>query len=115
MVSSLHSGKPLNNSDYRYSPTSQSGSPVMDETGQVIGIETLVSAEGQKLNFAIPVEEVPAEVLEPPGSSSNLPMRIAECPPNTAVPWNPGEPAGNGYPSPGNEPTFATVASRLNP
>lgn len=46
-----------------------SGSPVMDETGQVIGIATLVSSEGQNLNFAIPAEEVPAELLEPPGSA----------------------------------------------
>ena len=48
---------------------SPNGSPVMDETGQVIGIATLVGAEGQKLSFAIPVEEVPAELLEPPGSA----------------------------------------------
>jgi hypothetical protein len=46
-----------------------SGSPVMDETGQVIGIATLLSAEGQNLNFAIPAEEVPTELLEPPGSA----------------------------------------------
>ena len=46
-----------------------SGSPVMDETGQVIGIATLVSAVGRNLNFAIPAEEVPAELLEPLGSA----------------------------------------------
>jgi S1-C subfamily serine protease len=37
-----------------------SGSPVMDETGQVIRIATLGIAEGQNLNFAIPVEKVSA-------------------------------------------------------
>jgi tetratricopeptide (TPR) repeat protein len=46
-----------------------SGSPVMNEIGQVIGIATLVSSEGQNLNFAISAEEVPAELLEPPGSA----------------------------------------------
>jgi tetratricopeptide (TPR) repeat protein len=46
-----------------------SGSPVMDEAGHVIGIAMLVSVEGQNLNFAIPVEKVPAALLEPPGSA----------------------------------------------
>jgi len=41
----------------------------MNETGQVIGIATLVSSEGRNLNFAIPAKEVPAELLEPPGST----------------------------------------------
>lgn len=35
-----------------------SGSPVLDETGQVIGIATLAFKEGQNLNFAIPANEV---------------------------------------------------------
>jgi serine protease Do len=35
-----------------------SGSPVLDEAGRVIGVATLVSAEGQNLNFAIAVENV---------------------------------------------------------
>jgi tetratricopeptide (TPR) repeat protein len=35
-----------------------SGSPVMDETGQVIGVATLISTEGQNLNFAIAAEKV---------------------------------------------------------
>jgi S1-C subfamily serine protease len=30
-----------------------SGSPVLDETGQVIGMATLIYKEGQNLNFAI--------------------------------------------------------------
>lgn len=33
-----------------------SGSPVLDETGQVIGMATLVFREGQNLNFAISAE-----------------------------------------------------------
>jgi hypothetical protein len=33
----------------------------------------------------------------------------------TAVPSNFGEPTGNAYPGPGNEPTPAMVALRLNP
>jgi hypothetical protein len=35
-----------------------SGSPVIDENGQVIGVATLVAKEGQNLGFAIAVEEV---------------------------------------------------------
>jgi serine protease Do len=43
-----------------------SGSPVIDENGQVIGVATLVSAEGQNLNFAIPVETVSAALMQEP-------------------------------------------------
>jgi Tfp pilus assembly protein PilF len=46
-----------------------SGSPVIDETGHVIGIAMLVSVEGQNLNFVIPVEKVAAALLEPPSSA----------------------------------------------
>jgi hypothetical protein len=37
-----------------------SGSPVLDESGQVIGVATLIEVDGQNLNFAIPVESVTA-------------------------------------------------------
>jgi tetratricopeptide (TPR) repeat protein len=50
-----------------------SGSPVMDETGQVIGIATLGIAEGQNLNFAIPVEQASAALAQPPLSWPTLP------------------------------------------
>ena len=49
-----------------------SGSPVMDELGQVIGVATMVTREGQNLGFAIAVEEVqralaaPSVAIEPP-------------------------------------------------
>jgi S1-C subfamily serine protease len=43
-----------------------SGSPVMDENGQVIGVATLQSEEGQNLNFAIPVEQVSAALVNLP-------------------------------------------------
>jgi len=39
-----------------------SGSPVLDETGQVIGMATLVYKEGQNLNFAISAEVIEAVV-----------------------------------------------------
>src|SRR6516225_2379362 len=56
-------------------PTSHgsSGSPVMDETGQVIGIATLIREEGQNLNFAIPVEKVSVALTQqlPREQSSN--------------------------------------------
>jgi hypothetical protein len=35
-----------------------SGSPVLDETRQVIGVATLMEVDGQNLNFAIPLETV---------------------------------------------------------
>jgi len=35
-----------------------SGSPVLDESGQVIGVATLIEVKGQNLNFAIPVESL---------------------------------------------------------
>src|SRR5262249_50985146 len=66
-------------------PISQgsSGSPVMDETGHVIGVATLVSAEGQNLNFAIAVEKVFAalpQLQREQSSSPALPraMQIQE-------------------------------------
>jgi Flp pilus assembly protein TadD len=50
-----------------------SGSPVMDETGQVIGIATLIKEEGQNLNFAIVVEKMSAALTQqlPREQSSN--------------------------------------------
>src|SRR6516165_3123530 len=47
-----------------------SGSPVMDEDGQVIGVATLQIAEGQNLNFAVAVEEVSAALKELPNKQS---------------------------------------------
>lgn len=40
-----------------------SGSPVLDETGQVIGMATLVFREGQNLNFAISAERIKSYLL----------------------------------------------------
>jgi len=48
-----------------------SGSPVMDEDGQVIGVATLQIAEGQNLNFAIAVEEVSAALKQLPHEQSS--------------------------------------------
>jgi Trypsin-like peptidase domain len=42
-----------------------SGSPVMDESGDVIGVATLVTKEGQNLGFAIAVEEVERALTAP--------------------------------------------------
>ena len=46
-----------------------SGSPVLDETGQVIGIATLIYKEGQNLNFAIPADEVKRALTSIPSES----------------------------------------------
>ena len=48
-----------------------SGSPVMDEDGQVIGVATLQIAEGQNLNFAVAVEEVSAALKQLPHEQSS--------------------------------------------
>jgi len=49
-------------------PISQgsSGSPVMDEKGEVIGVATLENTQGQNWNFAIAVEKVSAALMQPP-------------------------------------------------
>jgi serine protease Do len=61
-----------------------SGSPVLDETGQVIGVATLMEVDGQNLNFAIPVESVKdaiasaiAQQGEAAGNSSLHPLRVS--------------------------------------
>jgi S1-C subfamily serine protease len=54
-----------------------SGSPVMDENAEVIGVATK-GLEGQNLNFAIAVEKVSTPLLQPPGElSSGLPLPTA--------------------------------------
>jgi tetratricopeptide (TPR) repeat protein len=59
-----------------------SGSPVMDETGQVIGVATLVSEEGQNLNFAIAVEKVFAALTQQlPREQSSGPALTTTTPP----------------------------------
>jgi tetratricopeptide (TPR) repeat protein len=42
-----------------------SGSPVMDENGEVIGVATVQIVDGQNLNFAIAVEKVSAALMQP--------------------------------------------------
>jgi Flp pilus assembly protein TadD len=55
IISAFRSGRSIIQITAPISPGS-SGSPVLDETGQVIGMATLVSKEGQNLNFAISAE-----------------------------------------------------------
>jgi S1-C subfamily serine protease len=50
-----------------------SGSPVIDEDGQVIAVATLQIVEGQNLNFAIAVEKVSAALLQPPSEQPSGP------------------------------------------
>ena len=54
-----------------------SGSPVMDENAEVIGVATK-GLGGQNLNFAIAVEKVSTALLQPPSElSSGLPLTTA--------------------------------------
>ena len=50
-----------------------SGSPVLDDTGQVIGMATLISREGQNLNFAISAEAIEAVVRSALAQASSTP------------------------------------------
>ena len=62
-----------------------SGSPVMDENGQVIGVATWLCEPGQNLNFAIAVEKVSAAVGWSTKYSSASPS-----PSQSAAPSQPG-------------------------
>jgi Flp pilus assembly protein TadD len=68
IISAFRSGRSMIQITAPISPGS-SGSPVLDETGQVIGMATLVSKEGQNLNFAISAEAI-NEVIQSGAASS---------------------------------------------
>jgi S1-C subfamily serine protease len=55
-----------------------SGSPVLDEIGNVIGVASLMSVEGHNLNFAIPVEEVSAALTSSIPQIA-IPVRVLCC------------------------------------
>jgi tetratricopeptide (TPR) repeat protein len=56
-----------------------SGGPIVNESGKVIGISTLMRRDGQNLNFAIPVSYL-RRLLE--GKSLNLPFTRSNLPKN---------------------------------
>jgi S1-C subfamily serine protease len=62
-----------------------SGSPVMDENGQVIGVATWLSEPGQNLNFAIAIEKVSAALGWSTKNASTSPS-----PSQSAAPSQPG-------------------------
>jgi hypothetical protein len=79
IISAFREGRSLIQVTAPISPGS-SGSPAMDEDGQVIGVATTSLVEGQNLNFAIAIEQVSAALnaehvaqtsptLEPPKPS----------------------------------------------
>lgn len=68
IISAFRSGRSMIQITAPISPGS-SGSPVLDETGQVIGMATLVSKEGQNLNFAISAEAI-KEAVQSGGAPS---------------------------------------------
>jgi hypothetical protein len=70
-----------------------SGSPVLNEDGQVIGVAFLQFVNGQNLNFAIASEEVEkAERLGTVDGSTRLPTQVAAAPgPSPIVPDTPQE------------------------
>jgi S1-C subfamily serine protease len=62
-----------------------SGSPVMDEDGQVIGVATLQIVEGQNLNFAIAVEKVSADLVQLPNPKPPVTSRLPAATPTPAT------------------------------
>jgi S1-C subfamily serine protease len=73
-----------------------SGSPVLDESGQVLGIATLISKEGQNLNFAISSESIREALSEssvitrspsvPAASSTPTSTAVAKSTPSAIAP-----------------------------
>src|SRR4029077_13917342 len=63
IVSAFRAGRTMIQITAPVSPGS-SGSPVLDESGNVIGIATQVLKEGQNLNFAIPSETIRDAIAE---------------------------------------------------
>jgi tetratricopeptide (TPR) repeat protein len=78
-----------------------SGSPVMDEDGQVIGVATLQSVEGQNLNFAIAVEQISEALGSLTAKTSPTPYELSHVPePPKAYPTStPYQDASAIYPS----------------
>ena len=56
----------------------------MDENDQVIGVATLLSIEGQNLNFAIAVEKLSAALVQLPGEQFSRPV-APPAPPTPAI------------------------------
>ena len=85
IISAFRSGRSIIQITAPISPGS-SGSPVLDETGQVIGMATFVS-EGQNLNFAISAEAINGAIQSglariTPGSTPR--PSVADATPTTA-------------------------------
>ena len=59
-----------------------SGSPVLDETGRVIGMATLVSKEGQNLNFAISAEVIETVLRSGAGQVTVVPSPTPSATPD---------------------------------
>jgi S1-C subfamily serine protease len=79
IISAFRSGRSMIQITALISPGS-SGSPVLDETGQVIGMATLVSKEGQSLNFAISAEAIKDAI------QSSAPPSVANATPTATGP-----------------------------
>jgi len=69
IISAFRAGRTMIQMTAPVSPGS-SGSPVLDESGNVIGIATRVLKEGQNLNFAISSETIQAAIAESTVESS---------------------------------------------
>jgi hypothetical protein len=61
-----------------------SGSPVLNESGLVLGIATLVFREGQNLNFAISAEAIRTAIVSQP-SENNSPGETTAAQPSGAI------------------------------
>jgi hypothetical protein len=66
-----------------------SGSPVIDESGQVLGIATLIFREGQNFNFAISTETIRSSVLSEAAKDQSSYITAAE--PTVGLDHSPSE------------------------
>ncbi|MBZ4397119.1 MULTISPECIES: S1C family serine protease [Myxococcus] len=75
-------------------PISQgsSGGPVLNHSGEVVGVSVAVLRDGQNLNFAVPIRDVKALIGSPPGRITFTVPRPQSQPQDTALASSEPEP-----------------------
>ncbi|GEN08903.1 hypothetical protein MFU01_39400 [Myxococcus fulvus] len=75
-------------------PISQgsSGGPVLNQSGEVVGVSVAVLRDGQNLNFAVPIRDVKALIGSPPGRITFTGPRPQNQPQETTLPASEPQP-----------------------